>query len=108
MPNRKNIDLTPIDIWIKAETTMSQNKDTVGINELQTKFQKSIRELSRTAYKVSEGDLSVRANVNTRDEVGHLAAVFNKMVQRIDGWYQDFEDQVKPERNSFLSIPLRY
>ena len=43
LPNKKNIDLTPIDIWIKAETTMSQNKVTVGINELQTKFIKSIR-----------------------------------------------------------------
>ncbi|HXG58267.1 MAG TPA: ATP-binding protein, partial [Thermoanaerobaculia bacterium] len=43
-----------------------------------------IRELTGTAAAVRGGDLSVRASVSTRDEVGELATTFNEMLSTID------------------------
>jgi signal transduction histidine kinase len=54
-----------------------------------------IRSLSRVARKVSEGDFDARAPVTTSDEVGQLATVFNSMTQRLKGWYEELDEQVK-------------
>ncbi len=39
--------------------------------------------LSRTVSRVAEGDIAVRAPVQSRDEIGELAASFNTMTQRL-------------------------
>lgn len=43
-----------------------------------------LKELTRTAHQVSLGDLSVRAKVRTRDEIGDLAVVFNGMLDMLE------------------------
>jgi signal transduction histidine kinase/CheY-like chemotaxis protein len=42
-----------------------------------------IRELSRMALKVKGGDLTVRSEINRKDEVGELAKSFNAMVEQL-------------------------
>lgn len=44
---------------------------------------KPIRELVGVTHKLSEGDLTVRANVTGRDEMGHLAETFNRMADHL-------------------------
>lgn len=50
--------------------------------------------LHRAAKKIQAGDLTVRADVNSNDEVGILAASFNNMVTQIQGWHDELEAQV--------------
>ncbi|MFQ6042445.1 MAG: PAS domain-containing protein, partial [Candidatus Poribacteria bacterium] len=53
-----------------------------------------IRSLSRTAAQVAEGNLDARASATTSDEVGMLSTTFNSMVQRIQNWREELEEQV--------------
>ena len=51
--------------------------------------------LSRIANQVAEGNLDARVPVATSDEVGTLATTFNSMVQRIQNWREELEEQVQ-------------
>jgi PAS domain S-box-containing protein len=42
-----------------------------------------LRELTATTAKIASGDLNAKVAVNSRDEVGQLAAEFNRMAERI-------------------------
>jgi len=42
-----------------------------------------LRELTATTAKIAGGDLNAKVTVNSRDEVGRLAAEFNRMAERI-------------------------
>lgn len=45
---------------------------------------KSAEELANVAKKVSVGNLRQRANIQTKDEIGYLAEVFNKMLDNLE------------------------
>jgi len=64
-----------------------------------------IRGLSRTAEEVEAGNLSVRSPVSGSDEVGTLASTFNSMIERIQNWHIDLEEQVKA-RTSALTAEI--
>jgi len=53
-----------------------------------------IMTLSDAARSIDRGRLEVRAPVLTNDEVGSLAQTFNMMVQRLEEWYTELENQV--------------
>ncbi|AMO87584.1 Methyl-accepting chemotaxis protein [Solibacillus isronensis B3W22] len=42
-----------------------------------------LQELSKKATLISEGDLSVKVNINSQDEIGHLGKVFNTMRENL-------------------------
>src|SRR5262245_9740354 len=42
-----------------------------------------VRELTATATRIAGGDLTAKARVTSRDEIGILAAEFNRMAERI-------------------------
>ncbi len=71
-----------------------------------------ILSLSETANKVAAGNLEIRAPVTTSDEVGSLATTFNAMVQRIQHWHEELEEQVKSrtvelnETNKALKVEI--
>ena len=50
-----------------------------------------IRNLSRSARQIAGGNYSVRANVHTADEIGILAAQFNRMTQELESHIQSLE-----------------
>ena len=50
--------------------------------------------LTKTVETISEGDLTVRANVNTEDEIGVLARAFNGMTDRLSENLTSLEDRV--------------
>ncbi|HSB82503.1 MAG TPA: ATP-binding protein [Candidatus Methylomirabilis sp.] len=50
---------------------------------LSSRIVQPVRELTATAGKIAGGDLEVEARVDTRDEVGILAAEFNRMAEHI-------------------------
>ena len=42
-----------------------------------------LQELSKKATLISEGDLSVKVNINSKDEIGHLGEIFNTMRENL-------------------------
>jgi diguanylate cyclase (GGDEF)-like protein len=50
-----------------------------------------LRRMTRTAREIADGDLSKRANVDARDEVGQLARSFNAMIDHLQGSYKQME-----------------
>ena len=62
---------------------------------LSGKLARPIYLLHQAAKEVQAGDLTVRAEVRTKDEVGALAASFNEMVVQIQGWHDELETQVR-------------
>jgi two-component system NtrC family sensor kinase len=57
-----------------------------------------LRELTRSAERLSEGDLSVRVPVTRADEVGTLAATFNHLASSLEHTLQE-KDRVLSETN---------
>lgn len=53
-----------------------------------------IRRLSNASKKVAKGDLTVRIEPESRDEIGELAQSFNIMVQRLREFYERLELKV--------------
>jgi len=53
-----------------------------------------ITRLKKVAEKVAEGDLSVRAHVETDDEIGALAQTFNTMTDELQRTLLDLENRV--------------
>lgn len=58
-------------------------------------FTRPILSLSRASERVAKGDLAARAEVAASDEVGRLAATFNAMVERVEHWHAELEEQVR-------------
>jgi len=50
---------------------------------LANSIMRPVRELTATAAKIAGGDLTAKARVPSRDEIGILAAEFNRMAERI-------------------------
>jgi two-component system, cell cycle sensor histidine kinase and response regulator CckA len=69
-----------------------------------TRIARPIKLLSRTARKVEEGDLSARAPVEDGDEVGLLAGAFNSMVQRIQNWHGELEEEVQARTAALVTL----
>jgi len=63
---------------------------------------KPINELYKVTNRVKEGDLDVRAEVKSKDEIGDLALAFNEMTNRLKTSYQELEQRVD-ERTSSLN-----
>lgn len=59
-----------------------------------TSITRPVRGLVQAAQAIRGGDLSRRAQVETDDEIGELAEVFNSMTERLRGSIEHLEDRV--------------
>lgn len=59
-----------------------------------TSITRPVRGLVQAAQAIRGGDLSRRAQVDTDDEIGELAEVFNSMTERLRGLIEHLEDRV--------------
>jgi PAS domain S-box-containing protein len=59
------------------------------------RISRPIKILSSTAGEVEAGNLNVRSPITSTDEVGLLAGTFNSMVERVQNWHRDLEEQVR-------------
>ncbi len=64
-----------------------------------------ITNLTATARQVAGGDLNVRAQIESRDETGQLAATFNSMTDQLQGIVGSLEEQVQ-ERTAELALSM--
>lgn len=65
-----------------------------------------ILSLSQTARELESGNFNVRSSVAGSDEVGILASAFNSMIERVQGWHEELQEQVKT-RTAQLSASNR-
>ncbi|OES46304.1 methyl-accepting chemotaxis protein [Domibacillus iocasae] len=65
---------------------------------------KPLRQLERSAFQVAEGDLSVQVPVTTKDEVGQVAAAFNKMTENMRTILQKVNHSVQEVKVSAESL----
>ncbi len=70
---------------------------------LGTVFTRPITNLSSVAQRIAKGDLSARAAVESRDEIGVLAATFNNMASQLRNMIEALERRVA-ERTKDLEI----
>ncbi len=63
-----------------------------------------IQELSRVAQKVSQGDFSARADVDTHDEVAVLADSVNIMTENIEGFVRKIKEDESKMRRADLRL----
>jgi two-component system, NtrC family, sensor kinase len=54
-----------------------------------------VKELIAGTHRVADGDLTYRLPVRTADELGDLAASFNKMTAKVEGVQSEIEEQVR-------------
>ena len=66
-----------------------------------------IKALSAVAHRIESGDLAARAVASDRTEIGQLASVFNSMVDKIETWSRDLEEQVFTRTQELQSISER-
>ncbi|MBI5569591.1 MAG: PAS domain S-box protein [Desulfomonile tiedjei] len=62
---------------------------------LANRISRPIRNLCATALEVKAGNLDARAPAGGSDEVGILAATLNSMIDRVQHWHRDLEEQVR-------------
>ncbi len=72
---------------------------------LATRAMSPVRAISRTAHKIGETDLSRRLNIETRDELGEMAATFDQMLDRLEGAFER-QRQFTADASHELRTPL--
>ncbi|RKZ35234.1 MAG: hypothetical protein DRQ37_06850 [Gammaproteobacteria bacterium] len=73
-----------------------------------TRLSRPLRQLSDTANRVINGDLSSRAPVHGNDEVGMLASLFNAMVGRIERTHIELQDAVLERTRKLTASEERF
>ena len=58
-----------------------------------------LRRLSRAAKRMAGGNLSARARMESRDEIGDLAADFNHMADNLEQQFQELEDAARRQED---------
>ena len=64
----------------------------------------SLRELSRSAARMAEGDLAARASVPAGDELGDLAVAFNSMAQQVEMAFRRQKELEQARRELIASV----
>ena len=59
---------------------------------------RNVKVLSKVATQIASGDLSVRAQVRSRDEIGSLGNKFNQMADRVEALLIETQEKAKLEK----------
>jgi signal transduction histidine kinase/HAMP domain-containing protein/ActR/RegA family two-component response regulator len=67
---------------------------------------KPITELAETSAQIASGNLELRAEVGTRDEIGHLADAFNSMTGQLSELIGSLEQQIAERKQAEQALRL--
>lgn len=68
------------------------------------RFLKPLQVLTNNICKVSSGQLNIKLNIKTNDEIGQLSHEFNNMTERLTIYEQSTEGELLKEKNRSLAI----
>jgi len=71
---------------------------------LMNRITKPLQHLKKVVKKVQTGDLSVRADVNSKDEIGEFSTSFNHMLDRVHGMIEEVSHTHKRKRKAELAM----
>lgn len=71
---------------------------------LSARLSQNISQLNKTMQKVGEGNLAVRSDVKSNDEIGEMAIVFNTMMNQIESLLKQIKETEKQKRKHELAI----
>jgi diguanylate cyclase (GGDEF)-like protein/PAS domain S-box-containing protein len=80
----------------------------VAVFALSTVITGPLQRIVETTEEIAAGDFSKRAAVTTSDEVGHLAASFNRMVERVEDWNRTLEIRVVERTRELAASEEQY
>ncbi|MDJ0782998.1 MAG: cache domain-containing protein [Desulfosarcinaceae bacterium] len=63
-----------------------------------------LRELMQQFSKGAQGDISVRMQRRSRDEIGHLARYFNSFMERLEAYSDDLRGEIADRRRAEAAI----
>ncbi len=75
---------------------------------LAQKLFRPIDALTAAAAEVGRGNMDARAPVATPDEIGFLADTFNSMVEKIQGWQRELEENVRSRTAELAESEEKY
>ncbi len=74
------------------------------IQFLSRRFTKPVVELTKMMNQADEGNLDLRSNIHTNDEISTLSHSFNNMLERIDGLMKEVVAEQELKRKSDLKV----
>ncbi len=73
-------------------------------NAIARRFARPIKRLARTSAAVAAGDLTVRSEVTSSDEIGGLGLAFNRMTEELERSYADLERRIAERTHALESV----
>jgi two-component system, NtrC family, sensor kinase len=73
-------------------------------NAIARRFARPIKRLARTSDAVAAGDLTVRSEVTSSDEIGRLSLAFNRMTEELGRSYGDLERRIAERTHALESV----
>ena len=73
-------------------------------NAIARRFARPIRRLARTSAAVAAGDLTVRSEVASSDEIGDLGLAFNRMTEELERSYADLERRIAERTHALEAV----
>jgi PAS domain S-box-containing protein len=73
-------------------------------NVIARRFARPIRRLARTAAAVAAGDLSVRSQVSSSDEIGALSTAFNRMTEELARSYATLDRRISERTRDLEAV----
>ncbi len=80
--------------WLLALGGVALLLGLVAANAIARRFAAPIRKLARTSAAVAAGNLSVRSDPTSSDEIGALSTAFNRMTEELARSYATFERRI--------------
>jgi PAS domain S-box-containing protein len=76
----------------------------VASNAIARRFARPIKRLARTSAAVAAGDLTVRSEVTSSDEIGGLSLAFNRMTEELERSYADLERRIAERTHALEAV----
>ena len=73
-------------------------------NAIARRFAQPIRRLARTSAAIAAGDLSVRSEVRSSDEIGALGTAFNRMTEELARSYANLERRISERTRDLEAV----
>ena len=83
----------------------------IGLTRAATKITRPLKELNETAQKLAEGNLDVKLQIDSKDEVGELGASINETVKRLKNYIayiDEISEVLSRMAEGKLVIELKY